>query len=363
MESKVETIGRSFRCESCLKHYSSYKSLWKHRKNFHSNIVINSPNNVENDLHIGINTPSQELNDSEEKLLCKYCDKSFQNVSNRIRHEKKICYPLFLKEEEKNKEIKKELLKLQIIKEKREVMKEKREVIKEERGKIKDETNKIKAETDKIREETKKMQIEMKQKSVANEIINNTNCNNTNTNINNTNNGTINNVFIKYNEISHDCLSKKEVLRILSKQLCALEESVQTIHFGDIPECKNVYITNLQNNVGYGFTGDKFVALTKNELLNDIIETHITELANSIRKYKNKISEETYDRITNLINKINKDNIKYFDYEKNKVFKNFREYKSDALKFFIYNNSDKIEFEKLKKMTNLIEKPDEIDDV
>ena len=36
-----------------------------------------------------------------------------------------------------------------------------------------------------------------------------------------------------------------------------------------------------------------------------------------------------------------------------------KEYKSDVLKYLIYNNSNKIEFEKLRKFENLIEKVDD----
>jgi len=74
-----------------------------------------------------------------------------------------------------------------------------------------------------------------------------------------------------------------------------------------------------------------------------------------VKKHQNK----TYNGLNNLIAKINKDNIKYFDYDKNKDYKNMKEYKSDVLKYLIYNNSNKIEFEKLRKFENLIEKIDD----
>ena len=31
-----------YRCDKCNKEYSSYKSLWNHNKNFHSNINLKS---------------------------------------------------------------------------------------------------------------------------------------------------------------------------------------------------------------------------------------------------------------------------------------------------------------------------------
>ncbi len=73
-------------------------------------------------------------------------------------------------------------------------------------------------------------------------MINNTNNGSIN-NISNTNNGTINIVKFGSEDIS-SILSQSEVLKILNRKLCSLEESIKLIHFNEKrPQLKNIYIT------------------------------------------------------------------------------------------------------------------------
>ena len=74
------------------------------------------------------------------------------------------------------------------------------------------------------------------------QLINNTNNGSIN-NISNTNNGTINIVKFGSEDIS-SILSQSEVLKILNRKLCSLEESIKLIHFNEKrPQLKNIYIT------------------------------------------------------------------------------------------------------------------------
>ena len=107
---------------------------------------------------MSLNSSNQELINNPEKITCKYCKKNFQNISNRIRHEKKICYPLFLKEEDKNKEIKKEELKLKVIKEKQ--------------LKTKDDVNKLKLVNENLKLRIKLEKINGKDENINNQLIN-----------------------------------------------------------------------------------------------------------------------------------------------------------------------------------------------
>jgi len=106
-----------------------------------------------------------------------------------------------------------------------------------------------------------------------------------NTMINNGNINNINNIYVKYNNVSHDNLTKNEIMNILTKRYCSLEESIKTLHFNDkYPEQNNIFITNLQNKIGYAFNGEKFVAMNKQELINEIIDNHLYELSMSLKK-------------------------------------------------------------------------------
>jgi outer membrane protein OmpA-like peptidoglycan-associated protein len=290
----------TFSCNICNKNYSSKSSLCNHNKKFHNpNVVVCSSNEVVSDVVCGTLII--------KKNNCTYCNKIFNDRSNKYKHQK-ICKF----KEQYNDKIKLELLK----------------------------------------EENKKLELEIKLKKI-NKITNNT----TN-NITNNNNGTINNVFVKYNNISYDALSKQEILSILSKHDNALEESIKKIHFNENkPEYNNVFITNLKDQYGHAFDGKQFCAINKAELLNEIIDTHINEIYFSKDKYN--VKQITKDKINNLENKINKNMLKFTD-ENNKVYKNYKDYKMEIIKLLIYNLCDKEKFEEIKKLDNLYEKEEEI---
>jgi outer membrane protein OmpA-like peptidoglycan-associated protein len=304
----METI--EYKCKICNKQYKTYQTLWKHNKKFHhQNVVVCSSNEVVSDVVCGTLTI--------KKNNCTYCNKIFNDRSNKYKHQK-ICKF----KEQYNDKIKLELLK----------------------------------------EENKKLELEIKLKKI-NKITNNTTNNITNNNnetINNNNNGTINNVFVKYNNISYDALTKKEILCILSKHDNALEESIKKIHFNEnIPEYNNVFITNLKDQYGHAFDGKQFSTINKAELLNDIIDTHINEIYFSKDKYN--VKQITKDKINNLENKINKNMLKFTD-ENNKVYKNYKDYKMEIIKLLIYNLCDKDKFDEIKKLDNIHEKEDFQDD-
>ena len=83
------------KCNICNKTYSSYKTLWTHNKNIHKSEEIKKCQNVV------INSHNTDIN----TLKCKFCNKNFQNRSNRYRHEQK-CKIMFDEKEKKNNEIK-----------------------------------------------------------------------------------------------------------------------------------------------------------------------------------------------------------------------------------------------------------------
>jgi uncharacterized protein YlzI (FlbEa/FlbD family) len=57
------------------------------------------------------------------------------------------------------------------------------------------------------------------------------------------------------------------------------------------PEYKNIFITNLRDNNAYIFNGHKFVVISKDEVLDELITYHVNEIENNIDEYKNNISK------------------------------------------------------------------------
>jgi hypothetical protein len=274
------------------------------------------------------------LKKSEDSLKCyncRFCNKEYNNKNSRWSHEKKC----------KDNQLDNNKINQLDNNNKINELEEKNKKLEETINELKNQVATIIKEKGKIHHKT--LQKINKQLNTTNNI---------------TNNGVINNVYVKYNNISHDVLTKKEILNILSKHTKALEESIKKIHFNEkIPENNNVFITNLQNNIGYAFDGNQFVAINKGELLNDIIDTHLNEMFLSLNKYKDNIKSQTIDKINYLINMISKENKKYIDYENNsKVYKNYKDYKIDVVKMLIYNNSDKNKFDQIKKLDELFEK-------
>jgi hypothetical protein len=179
-------------------------------------------------------------------------------------------------------------------------------------------------------------------------LINNTNIiNTTNNTMNNTNNTINNNITIKFgSENLADVLDDKEMLTILSRCRKSIEESIKRVHFNDRrPEFKNVLITNLQNNIGYIFNGNKFEAQPKDTILNELLNKHFENI-------------EEYIMEDNIEDKNNKDilnkyiNNRHFQkflkemngIEKHSDLKNYKEFKLNEIKLLLYNNSNKAIF-------------------
>ena len=225
----MDNINRQYKCNICNKIYSSYKSLWNHNKKFH--IIEDNINNISNNLL---------------KYECDYCNKKFKNYQNRWKH-KKICKN---KELENNKETNENKVK-----------------------KLENELDIIKNQLNELLNKNCKMHPKTFQKI------------NKQLNTNNINNGTINNNTINLvaigSENLSDVLNKKEKINILKDMYGSLGTIVKYVHFNDkFPQFKTIVITNLQNNVAYKYNDDesRFLTLTKEELLNDLISARLDDL-------------------------------------------------------------------------------------
>ena len=79
----------SLSCKVCNKIYSSYKSLWNHNKKFHPLHVVKRGSFVQNDVVV-CGTFEVPYKKHDKVPQCKYCNKQFNDRSNKSKHEK-IC--------------------------------------------------------------------------------------------------------------------------------------------------------------------------------------------------------------------------------------------------------------------------------
>lgn len=304
-------------CTICNKNYSSYKSLWNHNKLFHisqnsqkSSIILNPSSKSLKNSQISTN----ETNNSNIKLKCKYCNKLCSRSDNLNRHELKckvkLSYEAKLKEEN-------ELLKNELNNFKNDMMEMQKQLINVLNQ------NKIHPKT-------------------LNKI--NNNCNN------NSNNKIINNTYVKFDRVDiSKVLSKKEIVGILNKKLQSLEEVIKLVHFNEkLPEYSNIYITNMRDNNAYVFNGTNFITVSKDEVINDLINNYSEEIELSFDTYKNKLSEHTVKRLEVFLEQLNSDD-KFVD-SSNKAYSNYKLYKVANIKRLIYDNSDAKKFLLLNKM-------------
>ena len=226
MNEKVN-IHSQFRCIICNKDYASRSSLCNHNKKFHNLNVVQKGTSVVLPVVV-CGTPS--LNNKNQ---CKFCNRIFNDRSNKYKHEK-IC-----KNKKNNNEI----------------------------DNLKNTINKMKKQFALILKEKGKVPHKTLQK-INNKLNNTINSNNQ---INNGN--IINNTFVKFGDLDYQkILSNKQIKHILNQQYMSLEESIKQIHFNEnLPEYSNIFITNMKDDIAYVFNGKQFVSVKKNEMLYDLI--------------------------------------------------------------------------------------------
>ena len=248
---------KNYICKICNKFYKNSKSLWKH------NYIYHKKNNTQNNIQT-IQPPIQV--DIQKK--CIKCGKILSNYYSKWRHEKK-CNKENSKEDE-IKEMKKEIEMLKNIIQ-------------------------------------KSMKIHPKTlNKINNQLINNNNNNN-----NNINNGNItnNNIYVQLGrENLSEILTEKEKKKILNRQSMGLNDLVDLVHIsGKYKQFRNVYITNLQNNIGYRYDDKKckFIPVSKNELLTDLVDARMYDIENFFEEFGPSLEPQKYDNIKKFIERMN----------------------------------------------------------
>ncbi len=324
-----------YKCDKCNKYYKTYQTLWKHNKEFHKNnntnvknVKINVKNGEENVKNVDKNVKNVKLIKS---LTCEICNKIFNNRPAKSIHKKKCVEK---QEQEEEKKIKEQ----------------------EENNKIKqlEETIiELKKQVSTILEEKGKIHHKTLQK--INNQINNSNINN---------GQIINNTYVKFGDVDYQrILNNKQVKHILNQQFMSLEESIKLVHFNkDLPEYNNVFITNMRDDIGYIFNGKEFISIKKNEMLNELIDTHVKEINLSLEKHKNNLNEKYVTRLEKFLDMLNDDDTKFTDQNNQRTFPSYKAYKINSLKLLIYNSSDKKKLDELNSIELKEKIYDEVED-
>ena len=299
-------LQKIYTCYICNKNYKHRQSLYNHNKKFHSqnNPNIITHNHTNNQNIIPHNHYTSDKNETaDDKYFCKFCNKSFTHYQNRWRHEKKCKNNLLIKNEmlEKQNQELKEMFEKEIS------------ILKQQ---LLDSMNKN------CKKHPKTLQkINRQLNNQYNNTQNNTNCI--------VNNNTINIIPLGQEKLT-DILSSKEQKMILSKKQQSLNYLIEYIHFNDkYPQFQNIIITNLKDNIAYKYDDNmnKFIATTKDELLEILMENRIIDIEDFYNFNVEKLNENTKNILNKFIDKIKNDD-EYFDKKKSDI------------KLILYNNSD-----------------------
>ena len=275
MSENSEIHLTEYKCNKCNKLYSSHSSLCNHNKKFHKDTVVK---NVvvcggKRGTIGGSIVVLCDSNKNEQKYLCKYCNKNFNDRSNKHKHEK-IC---------KNKT----------------TVLEENKILKEENIKIKKENNILK----------------------INQIVplNTTNINN---GIINKNNGTINNtitndILSNVKDISKELLS----IKIVQTELVNIKETINKLNTEissnillKINEIKKNYTEDIRSIINLNEKSNRLdildIIAKQNELLlsktqnfiNDILPKNQTQYYNQIENIIKSFREETTKNLEEIKN-------------------------------------------------------------
>ncbi len=266
------------KCDKCNKEYKSYQSLWNHKKRIHT------------DTEIIVPVKKTEI------TTCDMCYKNFSSYKCLNRHQK-TCKksPNIVQENEE--------------------LKNKIKTIEQELAEFKQQMLQLM---------NNKFKVHPKTIQKINKML--------------TNNGTINNTTNNINIIAlgkenlTEILSQKEKMTILNNKHNCLNYIVEYIHFNDkFPQFKNIAITNIKNKYAYKFDQNmsKFIAISKEELINEIIEQRAFDIEEFFAEYKDKLADKTKEIIKNFLDNIS---------DENEYFEN----KKEQIKVILYNNKDKI---------------------
>ena len=281
-----------FLCNICNKNYKSYQSRWNHMNKFHT-------------PDISQNKAYDKPNDKPEKIegyKCTFCKKKYVHYQSRWKHEQKC-------KDKKND-------KIQILETKLENM------------------EKIQSEL------LKSMKIHPKTLQKINNQLNNNGI------VNNIN--TINNIIIPLSEQNlKKALKKSEKMDILNSGSKAHLKLTDILY--NKPEYKkfrNIYITNLSNNIGYVYDKNKncFIVKNKKDILDDYGVERFSDIQYFYEELKMKINDNQLIKLKKMVTDYFNDN-------------DFKDIKNKELLIELYNNRVQVQqiYETVNKNVKEIE--------
>ena len=183
---------------------------------------------------------------------------------------------------------------------------------------------------------------------------NSNNNNNNNININNNINNTNINLIGFNKEDILEVLTNKEKRKVINSGYCCLDELIKITNCSNYNQFKNIIITNLKDN--YAFIYDEkegfFKTTTKNEALNDLIESRTSDIhmISTELLESPKVSELMKQKVKEFLDKMNDKDTQLIDYTENKTYKTYKDCKINDIVFLLYNNNEKL----TKNISNIL---------
>ncbi len=240
-----------FKCDHCNKSYKSYQSRWNHIKRYHCNTLSqNSSNSSESSSNL--------LKNTQKSLKCKYCNKMLSRSDNLKRHESK-CNKSNVKSTDKlYNDFKKKIF-----------------------------------EDDGFKKEfLKVLKIHPKTLQKINKQLNNY--------------GNINNftVIALGKEKLDEVLTDKQKLKILKSCSNAPASLTNLIYSNpELEKYRNIYITNLSNDVGYIYDDEKkqYIVKLKSKIINQYSDERLWNIEAFYDELKGKLDDNVIKKIETLI--------------------------------------------------------------
>jgi len=300
MES-VKSVDKLFKCNICNKNYKSKNSLGNHNRKFHQYFAKNPPISAKNSPKSAKDSPKS----AKKVYSCEFCNKTFKRIDYLKKHTSLNRCKIKNNIEMENLQLKKENEELKLN-------------FQKQMDEMKEQLRQLLNKNCKIHPKTLQ--------KINNQLNNNINTQN---NIQNQQNNNIN--IIGFDKMNlDDIFSEKEQLKILKKKFGSLNYLIEYAHFNKkYPQLKNIKITNLKDNFAYKYDEKKkkFIATSKDELINDLVDNRMLDLDEFQSRLFDKLSIKEQEIITELLNNYYKDD-------------KFTDKKREEIKFIIYNNSE-----------------------
>jgi hypothetical protein len=278
-------------CKYCNKEYSSQSSRSNHIKKYHSEKCQQTIDECQKYVKKNLTHNIEEDN----KLKCIKCKKLFKSRQGKWVHEKK-CNDKSIEIINKNEKIEKQ--NIEIIE------------IKKEMEKLKNMLQQA-------------LKIHPKTLTKINKQLNN-----------NTLNNNVNNIYVQLGrENLSEILSSKEKMGILNRQAMGLNDLIELVHAsGKYKKFMNVCITNLQNTIAYKFDekANNFIAVNKNELLNDLVDSRVYDIEKFFEEYQTKFDAKKVEQIKKFLDRMGNEDDP------------LKGIKKEEIKLILYNNLEKI---------------------